>query len=65
MPSKARKSPKKVRLEKATASEILASYRITRREALLAEAAVAAVMGRNSDQNSAKPSTDSSSEVVV
>jgi hypothetical protein len=52
MPSKTRK-PKKVRLEKATASEILASYRITRREIRLADAAVAAVMGRNRDQNSA------------
>jgi len=53
MPGKSRKSPKKVRLEKATASEILASYRITRREARLAEVAVAAVMGRNRDQNTA------------
>jgi hypothetical protein len=52
MPSKSRK-PNKVRLEKATASEILAAYRITRREARLAEAALAAVMGRKSDQNSA------------
>jgi hypothetical protein len=56
MPSKARK-PKKVRLEKATASEILASYRITRREAQLAEAAVAAVMGRKSENSASHPPT--------
>jgi hypothetical protein len=62
MPSKARKSPKKVRLERATASEILSSYQITRREIRLAEAAVAAVMGAGKGTHSSRKTTGSRTE---
>jgi len=58
MPNKARKSPKKVKLGSATASEIVSSLRITRREMRLAAAAVAAVMGPDKrDRASRKPET--------
>lgn len=54
MTEKTRRSPKKVKLEKATASEIISSLRITRREARLARAAVESVMGKGKRNRSSR-----------
>jgi hypothetical protein len=59
MTDKARKSQKKVKLERATASEIISSLRITRREARLAKAAVESVMGAGKSDRSSKDSPKS------